>query len=210
LDYQKFAGHRRLTDNQIKALATEIVKQIRLRGPALSLSEFVNRQLKSGSDEDLALAGPIQAALNELAKQSGENNPFRELQGLCKEITPANVPADASYQFSKAALGWSGEGLPGWITQADILRPIAPSLSARDDTFVIRTCGTALAPDGKTVLAKAWCEAVVQRKADYIAVDSGQDPAADANLTGANRNINEAFGRRLHIVSFRYLAESEI
>ena len=209
-DEQKFAGHRRLTDNQIKALATEIVKQIRLRGPALSLSEFVNRQLKSGSDEDLALAGPIQAALNELAKQSGENNPFRELQGLCKEITPANVPADASYQFSKAALGWSGEGLPGWITQADILRPIAPSLSARDDTFVIRTCGTALAPDGKTVLAKAWCEAVVQRKADYIAVDSGQDPAADANLTGANKNINEAFGRRFHIVSFRYLAESEI
>lgn len=208
--YQKFGGHRRLTDNQIEALAKEIVKQIRRRGPALGLSEFVNRQLRGAVDQDLALAGPIQAALDALAGQAGSTNPFTDLQALCQPITSANVPTDASYSFAKAAEGWTGEGLPGWISQADLLRPLAPILSARDDTFVIRTCGTALAEDGKTIRAQVWCEAVVQRQAEFTTPDAGTQPADDANLEGANKDINRRFGRRFNIVSMRYLSPTEI
>ena len=58
-DALEFSGHRVLTDAQLDKLAEEIVAQIRRRGPFLSLSEFVNRQLTSASNEkDLALAAP--------------------------------------------------------------------------------------------------------------------------------------------------------
>ena len=207
-NYQKFAGHRRLTPDQIQALAEEIVKQIRLRGPSLALSEFVNRQLRGGSDKNLALAGTIQAALDALGKRNDGTNPFKSLQELSMEITSNNLPPqEAEYLFPDAALGWTGEGLPGWITQADILRPIAPVLSARDDTFVIRTCGTAYAANGTTVTARVWCEAVVQRKAEFVSPDSAADPAADSNLAGP---VNKKFGRRFDVVSFRYLNDKEI
>jgi hypothetical protein len=207
--HNKFAGHRRLTDDQIDALAEEIVKQIRSRGPALSLSEFVNRQLRASSDPR-ALAGPIQAALEELAKKIGSTNPYSELQARCVKITLADVPANAEYGFREAAVGWTGDGLPGWITQADILRPIAPVISARDDTFVIRTCGISYAPDGTTVRAKVWSEAVIRRQPEYVAPNTSADPASDGNLTGANGPINTTFGRRIEIVSFRYLSPTEI
>jgi hypothetical protein len=209
--YNKFAGHRRLTDEQIDALAEAIVRQIRSRGPALSLSEFVNRQLRASSDPR-ALAGPIQAALDELANTAGSTNPYSELQQLCLRIDSVNLAPDAQseYGFRKAAEGWTGEGLPGWITQADILRPIAPVISARDDTFVIRTCGISYAPDGITVRAKVWSEAVIRRQPEYVAPNTGVEPSSDGNLTGANGTINKSFGRRMEIVSFRYLSPTEI
>ncbi len=69
---------------------------------------------------------------------------------------------DTNYAFSRAALGPRYQGTPAYISQADILQPLAPIINARSDTFVIRTYGEALAKDGTTVLAKAWCEAVVR------------------------------------------------
>ena len=65
-------------------------------------------------------------------------------------------------------------GLPGWIRQADVLRPIAPILSARDDTFTIRTYGDARDASGK-VIARAWCEAVVQRTRDFVDATDAAD-----------------------------------
>ena len=62
----EFAGYRILDDKFLDPLAEEVVNQVRLRGPFLSLAEFVNRQLSSG---DLALAGTLQAALNAVTKR---------------------------------------------------------------------------------------------------------------------------------------------
>lgn len=197
----EFAGYRVLDEGTLDRFAEEIVKQVRQRGPFLSLAEFVNRQLSSGN---LALAGTIQAALNELERGSG--NPFAVVQGGSKP-SAANPPGGgaAGYAFADAAVGYNAYGLPGWTRQADVLRPLAPVLSARDDTFVIRAYGDARDPTGKIITARAVCEAVVRRSRDYLDATDAADittlPKAAANL---------AFGRRIEIVSFRWLAASEI
>jgi hypothetical protein len=197
----QFAGYRTLDEGQLDALAEGVVRQVRLRGPFLSLAEFVNRQLSNG---DLALAGTLQAALNEVSKSSA-TNPFAAMQALStKSVAAPARAADAEYKFPAAAAGYSGYGLPGWTRQADILRPLAPILSARDDTFTIRGYGDARDASGK-VLAHAVCEAVVRRTRDFV--DAAE--AADI-LTPPTRAANQTFGRRFEIISLRWLAASEV
>jgi len=206
----EFAGFRTLTDGQIERLAEEIVGQVRKRGPFLSLSEFVNRQLTGDYDKDLALAGTIQAALDQLAKLAGDDNPYRVLQALSGEVTGAQdfgSVESADYQFPEAALGSTAFGVPGWIRQADILRSLAPVISVRDDSFVIRAYGDSRNPAGE-IVARAWCEMTVQRKAEYV------DPADDPTVLPAEQSldsaVNHRFGRRFRVVSFRWLSPEEV
>lgn len=197
----EFAGYRILNDKALDRLAEEVVKQVRARGPFLSLAEFVNRQLSSG---DLALAGTIQAALNVLAADASVN-PFRVLQGGSK-ASVASPPAagNAGYRFPAAAIGYNAYGLPGWTRQADVLRPIAPVLTVRDDTFTIRAYGDARDGTGK-IIAHATCEAVVRRVRDYV------DPQDAAEITTLPKSsLNLIFGRRFEIVSFHWLGDGEV
>ncbi len=199
----EFTGFRNLTDSQITNLAQGVVEQVRLRGPFLSLSEFVNRQISS--NENLALAGAVQTALNRL-----DEDPMAQLRnpanGLSQNTMNINDPklAGVGYVFPQAATGSSSFGAPSWIRQADILRPIAPILSVRDDTFTIRAYGDAVDPSGK-VIAKAWCEAVVKRTSDFVSADD----AADSVEPPASP-INRAFGRAYKISSFRWLNADEV
>lgn len=203
----EYTGHRVLTDSQIDALAKRIVEQIRLRGPFLSLSEFVNRQLSV--DKNLALAGTIQRALDKLAESgSAAENPFKEMQANSISIEKA-PPGRHDYNFPEAALGSSAFGMPGWIRQADILRPLAPVLSARDDTFTIRAYGDVRDPaDSNKVLAKAWCEAVVARDARFV--DATDDATVLPFSDDMKSEPNRRFGRKYRIVSFRWLHPDEI
>jgi len=106
--------------------------------------------------------------------------------------------------------GFRSTGIPGWVTQADVLQALGPVLSARSDTFRIRSYGEALSPDGKTVLARAWCEVIVQRTPNYV--DPTNTPTQrDATLTDKVLTpMNKLFGRRFEIVSFRWLSQDEI
>ncbi len=197
----EFAGYRTVDGKFLDALAKQVVAQVRLRGPFLSLAEFVNRQLSSGN---LALAGTLQAALNEVAKNPA-TNPFSNMEALSTQAVAVPVrAADAEYRFPAAAVGFSGYGLPGWTRQADILRPLAPILSARDDTFTIRGYGDARDGDGR-VLARAFCEAVVRRTGNFL------DPAEAADiLAPPTRKVNLKFGRRYELVAFRWLRAGEM
>ncbi|NNC87465.1 MAG: hypothetical protein HKN82_03270 [Akkermansiaceae bacterium] len=201
----EFAGYRTVDDEFLDALAGRVVEQVRARGPFLSLSEFVNRQLSSG---DLALAGALQAALNEVARDPA-TNPFEALEALSTVAVadppnPRNVAFDEEYAFPDAGVGHSAYGLPGWIRQADILRPLAPVLTARDDTFTIRAYGEARSPAGG-LLASAWCEAVVRRTRNFV--DAGEE--ADRTSAPA-RPANRIFGRRFELVSFRWISPDEV
>ena len=208
----EYAGYRRLTDAQVDALAGEIVSEIKRRGPFLSLSEFTNRQLvDDDSATSPALAGTIQQALDTLSNlyhsdRSSALNPFSALQSTSVEV---QLPVgNEDYKFPEAAKGWSAFGVPGWIRQADILRPLAPMISARDDTFTIRAYGDSRSPsDPDKILARAWCEVTVKRTASYV--DAANDPTfapQPAMLTYANKLC----GRRYQVVSFRWLNENEI
>jgi hypothetical protein len=100
--------------------------------------------------------------------------------------------------------GYRSTGIPGWLTQADVLQVIGAAISARSDTFRIRTCGEAVDAAGK-VIARAYCEAIVQRIPDYV------DPANAATQRGTQLNaLNTLHGRQFKIVSFRWLSPREI
>ncbi len=199
----EYTGFRSLTDDQIEDLAEKVVEQVRLRGPFLSLSEFVNRQLSS--NENLALAGAIQTAINNLT-----DDPMAKLRDPANSLSATTMPATdpklsgVNYQFTKASEGSSAYGAPGWVRQADILRPIAPILTVRDDTFTIRAYGDALDKNGN-VVAQAWCEATVKRTREF----SDQSDAADSTNPPTNQR-NITFGRHYDIVSFRWLNPDEV
>ena len=195
-----------LSDDQIDELATQIVNIVKERGPFLSLSEFINRQLipLSGSvnPDTPALSGVIQAALNML-EQNSSLNPYSHFDNIIENVT---LPVgDAEYKFPEAALGSPFHGVPGWITQADILTPIAPVITARDDTFTIRAYGDSRDSSGN-VVARAWCEATVQRTADFV----DQVDSRDTRINMLTSSVNKVVGRRYKVLSFRWLNQNEI
>lgn len=185
-DREKWSGHRRLSEEQIESLAAALVQQVKKRGPFLSLAEFVNRQ--PGEDDELSLAGAVQAAID----KSGLNKDMLDSSFDFRVATGANT---------RAGSGNTADGAPGLITQADILTPLLPQLTVRGDTFVIRTYGEAVNAEGRVF--RAWCEATVQRYPDYV-------DSSDASTLKASTEANKNFGRRIGIVSFRWLTPSEI
>ena len=194
----RWRGYRELTVNEIRQLAEAMVRQVKQRGPFRSLGEFINRRLAASSDEK-ALYGALQAALED--PKVDINKDYRDMT-----INEADIK-DTNYPFKQAALGPRYQGTPAYISQADILQPIAPIINARSDTFLIRTYGEALAPDGKTVLAKAWCEAVVQRYPEYLnPQDKPETPVTSSSLQPENKK----FGRRFIVKNFRWLTPGEI
>ncbi len=247
-----FSGSRRLTDSELDKLATEIVKQVRIRGPFVSLSHFVNRAIGDlGSQPAMTRCGALQAAIDEsgatinfagnkkgltgvgvsidrlnLSEKNGA--PRADMDGEKTVDRPPDVDSngnplwaassqDRNYgsvasivadrtmlSTSKNEQGYRSTGIPGWLTQADVLQVIGPSITNRSDTFRIRAYGESLDSSGNT-LAKAYCEAIVQRIPNYV------DPADSASERGAElTDLNKIHGRQFTIVSFRWLSPQEI
>lgn len=196
---KRWEGVRSLTSDEIEELAEAVVDEVRERGPFLSLSEFVNRRLTS---DDNGLKGALQDAID----HTGINDSFKNTSEV---ITEADV-ASASYKNSKAATGLTGEGAPGFVTQADILMSLAPLIRVRSDTFRIRAYGESVNAKG-VVLARAYCEAMVQRSPEYV--DSSDLPEQEVWSAAKENQLsvtNQTFGRRYRIMSFRWLSQQEI
>ncbi|BCX46325.1 hypothetical protein HAHE_02330 [Haloferula helveola] len=193
-DPAQWVGRRVLSEEEIGELAEAIVREVRRRGPFLSLADFVNRRV--GSDEELARAGAIQAALD--ADEVSINEAYRGDRSVAA-IATNGLPFPAAEEGATAA------GIPGIVKQADILTPIAPILSARSDTFVIRAYGESVDETGK-VVARAWCEALVERGRDYVTGQSDPDVRPDQ----LREAVDEEFGRRFYLRSFRWLTPAEV
>lgn len=183
-----WTGFRTLSDDDLEKLATSLVAEIKLRGPFLSLGEFVNRRITT--DRSLGLTGAIQAAID----KSGLNQKFSYSKFVTTPYpNPENIPNPNT-----------GTNTPGWLSQADLLNALAPFITPRSDTFVIRSMGEAKDAEGR-VIARVRMEAVVQRVPDFV--DPTDDPATEvANLS----TVNKTFGRRFEIVSMKEIASETI
>lgn len=219
---EAYLGYRRLTRDQIwddngtpdnpgddTGLAVEIVRQVNLRGPFLSLSDFVNRALlPSDNDPDLiGLAGAIQSAI----QATGLNDAMGTPADPEAWINPA-IHYTGTFQGGNSftgnspenAVGRRNESAPGTLMQADILARIGSVLSARSDTFTLRAYGAF--GDQNNPAARAWCEVTVQRVAEYVDAEAN----APGDLPASLSNINARFGRQFRVISFRWLGEEEI
>lgn len=183
---EEWRGYVSLSDSQVKTLAENIVEEVKLRGPFLSVADFINRRISDGAT---GKEGALQAAL----------------------------------RASSLDLG-SGveEGIAGTLRQGDILAGLGASITARSDTFVVRAYGDSLDAGGN-VLARAWCEAVVQRMPTPVGDTGvlldmpnpafpGNDPAGIDDFVENTAASGEAkrFGRKFRIVSFRWLSKEEV
>jgi hypothetical protein len=249
-----FSGFRRLTDDQLERLAEELTRQVRLRGPFVSLAHFVNRALVDlqSDTHHLGRSGALQSAIDESGlnlSPTRSDSGFGRLTKADDQVTllnlgnapracmdgprPTVLQGDRSEEFAvwapeskdlnpgsiasiladRAMLttpklqpeqGFRSTGIPGWLTQADVLQVIGPVLTARSDTFRIRSYGEALDNAGRPI-ARAWCEAIIQRTPAYL-----DQTNAKADRGVALNSINLRFGRRFEIVSFRWLSPHEI
>jgi hypothetical protein len=194
-DPEQWVGRRVLSEEEIEELARAIVKEVRKRGPFLSLGDFVNR--RPGGDKELARAGAIQCALD-----SDDVSINAAWQGGDRAIS---TTVSGRFAFPEAEKGPAGYGMPGVVKQGDILTPIAPILSARSDSFIIRAYGESVDKEGK-VLARAWCEATVERSKNFV--DSADLP--ETVLASLKSDANKTFGRRYEMTSFRWLHPDEV
>ena len=201
-----FTGFRSLGDQEINSLAEAIVREVKIRAPFFGLSDFVNRRL---TDDVTGRRGAIENALENSLPNRGMDGKFpidrAELKGqgaIIAQGNPQQATTVPMYQENLPAS--TGYGVPGYITQGDVLQVIGSTLTTRSDTFTVRAYGESKDINGK-ILARAWCEAVVQRTPEPIAPDE---------QTGLNprevRGNEIDFGRRFRTVSFRWLASNEV
>jgi hypothetical protein len=228
-----YSGFRQLTDTQIQTLTAAIVQQVRTRGPFTSLAHFINRSLIDAVAADgttvrdtagVGFSGALQTAID----RSGLNlfpHPSPVTTSADQVKIPTGRDIIPTHDDTIGRGTWSlysdtvnfsagtpvatpsgrSTGIPGWLTQADILQAIGPVIAARSDTFIIRTYGDTVNPVTQSTAGRAWCEAIVQRLPDYV---DSSDAATVAPAAGNATNQN--LGRRFKIIAFRWLRPNDI
>jgi hypothetical protein len=137
----------------------------------------------------------LQAAID----RTDINRDFREVQ-----VTPQK---GSLYRFPEAEKGDLHTAAPGYLIQSDVLASLGNILTVRDDTFTVRAYGC-VRNDKGAILSQCWCEAVVQRSIDYVAPsDAPQSGEFSADLNQPSRlsYLNQVFGRRFRVTSFKWL-----
>lgn len=218
LDFESWNRIPELSANAIDQLAHRIVFELRTRGsPFRSLAEFVNREpnfpftANPSGTRNPRMMGILQRALN-APYTTADTLDGSPLNG--SPINPTGLEGDQvgpaietmTHVYPNAALGLLAEGVPGYIAQADILQAIAAMIAARSDTFVVRAYGDAGDPSiqGRQLSGRAWCEAIIQRLPYYV------DDSIAPHLVPPPNSINDRFGRRFKMISFRWIEEEEL
>jgi len=162
--------------NQLAEALTELIRdRISSRGPFRSIGEFVEE-------------GLVDRAISVVAESSGS-----DLRNSSRLELPDTVDPRL-------------DGLsPSYLTQADVLTSLAPALSARGDTFIVRAYGEFTNSVTGEAFSEKWVEAIVQRVPDFI--NPVDPPETVQNSLSAT---NQRFGRRFKILSYRWLQPDQI
>ena len=218
-DSQLWNGFRSLTDTQLNTLAIEIVKEIKDRvrirpssaapRPFTTLGELINRRLVANSDP-FSLKGTLQAAIDRTINSTPSSFTAEPIKTaatntVTEKYTTTSETGTIAYANPAALASATIAGTPQWFSQADLLERIGSQLSARSDTFTVRTYGESVNPATQEVQGRAWLEAVVQRETAYV--NSADHPALPPSVVSAD---SKTFGRRFRIVSLRWLTPNDI
>ncbi|WP_309398670.1 hypothetical protein [Cerasicoccus maritimus] len=220
-------GFRRLNEHELRALATAIVEEVKVRGPFPSMSQFVNRvranptadwssnsqtlrdDLPAERKQELVAKGTLQAALDR--KPSNSDTIASALPNaslLSEESSKVSASENHSSIANAQALdGVTTQGMPGYLMQGDLLSTLDSAMTVRSDTFRILAYGEVSDPFTDKIISTAQCEAIVQRIPEYV--DTADEPwAPPYNADGTNAlhsETNAQLGRRFIIVSFRWI-----
>ena len=211
----KWSGYRVLSDEEISQLAESIVDQVKIRGPFMGLSDFINRRLKPipSQPADVDKLGALQMAI----EQSGINDALRN------GISTPNIETTGVNTGQSTKAISSMTGAPGYLMQSDVLNSIGSLLRTRSDTFTVRAYGESRDSKGN-IVATAWCEATIQRTPEWVTPSTEPYKIKDSSYpdlssdTIVNKWIqnpsldtnNKNNGRRMNIVSFKWLSQNEI
>ena len=203
-DEAAWQGVRYLTAEHVQKLAEECVRQVKLRGPFLNMADFVNRRLAGG---ETGRCGALQAAIDwDEFNGNSAGNSRDSINGRFKrsgDMVSSTPPADG-FVNPEAHLGSKFTNIPGYVMQGDLLKRIGNQITVRDDTFTIRAYGESRDAKGQ-LKSQAYCEAVVQRGNHYVD-DSDEATTRSENL---NSETNRMFGRKLELVTFKWLSMNE-
>jgi hypothetical protein len=153
------------------------------------------------TDASRALAAKIVDKLKERGRPFGS---FKELAntGLLQEAideTPINA-VDPSTLYIDAT---SDQRIPrnasAFLSQADLLSALSPGMSARSDTFRIRSYASIQSSLSQKSVAHAYCEAIVQRIPERV----------DEDRSRIMENA-QGYGRRFKIINIQWLDASQL
>ncbi|CAM3021280.1 hypothetical protein [Rariglobus hedericola] len=227
-------GYRVLSDAQIDNLAVKIVEQVKLRGPFLSLADFVNRKIPALGDitNPTGLKGALQAAIDAVDADSvilasnriNARSPFTDRNTTSGIDTGISILPAAGNAIPKAAdtdvirAHWIGDDTDANANKAHTSRAaFAPGYLSQAD--LLMSLGPVLTPRSDTFTIRAYGD--VQNPATNAIEGRAWCEAVVQRLpdymetqdawtlptTGTN---NDKFGRRFRIVSFRWLTSNDI
>lgn len=203
-------GFPSLSQDEIENLSKYIVEGVKNRSihnrskpnPFNSLSSFVNRMLVSL--DKFNSGGLIQKAIED----SGINNRFNSAHTFktsdwnTNKTQLSSLPttnlvnfANSDFQLNTASAAAT------YLLQSDILQGIAPYISARSDTFRIRTYGNFNEKPYGSKESEIWLEAIVQR------VPTPVNPLI--NNQHEPKNVSQV-GRNFIIISHRWLSNDQV
>jgi hypothetical protein len=182
--------------NQVSPANTHLFRRgVRVLSPAqtVALADAIVQLLR----QRLARAGPFRT-LEEFLGPAALFGGRSLLEAAIADAAPADGPR---INDPRIVSEFSSQ----WLTQGDILSLLAPVLFVRSDTFLVRAYGDSVNPATGDIEGRAWCEATVQRLPEFL--DAAQ-PAE--SLPAVLNPTNHAYGRRLQVVSFRWLTSADI
>ena len=171
--------------------------------PLDTLRERLRKGMRSFTDAEIELFAQeiVEEIRTRRQSTTGSVGPFTGLQDFVDEGVLETAIANAGLNAAVPEAFVSQR-----LTQQDVLTAIAPYLSARSDTFVVRAYGDAVSPfDASETLARAYCEAIVQRIHDKHSSDPNNGDVMAPTGVGPGE-----YGRQFKIVAFRWMTGDEI
>ena len=215
-----YTGYRQLHQLEIDMLAQNIVAQVKRRGPFKSMAEFINRNLSAQTYK-----GVLQEAIDSTmihpdadgdGLPDGGGNTYRINERFFDENSEQvdrQNGGQNNYNINMLNRDVTNRaiatGVPGYLTQADLLARLGHTMNVRSDTFIIRAYGDSTSQGSKRIMRSEVCEAVIQRFPEYF--DETSNEAHESLAYGNSIDSNNLkMGRKFRVVSFRWLNRDEI